>query len=103
MFKEIDNTHTVTPVDGDHGTVNDKTPVQTDKNGSITALPDVTPDEGYELDKWVTVPGGEEVNIGDRLDRDIIIEPVYKQKLSEKITITIQESDGGVLRWNDNF
>ena len=103
VFKEIDNTHTVTPVDGDHGTVNDKTPVQTDKNGSITALPDVTPDEGYELDKWVTVPGGEEVNIGDRLDRDIIIEPVYKQKLSEKITITIQESDGGVLRWNDNF
>lgn len=80
-WAEEDRTHTLTPIDGEHGAASDKTPIQTDKHGVVQDnLPGTTPEDGYELDKWVYADSGEEVKPGDVLDSDVTIKPVFQPK-----------------------
>ncbi len=98
-WAEQDNTHTLTPVDGDHGTAADKTPVKTDKHGMVQDnLPDVTPEDGYEFDKWVD-EGGNEVKPGDILDRDITISPTFNVVTP---TFTVEYDNGLMLPESNN-
>lgn len=89
VFRQ-DNTHTLTPVDGDHCTVNDKTPIKTDTNGIVlNNLPAVMPDPGCKFEKWVDVGSGEEIAPGDVLKKDITIKPVIAEA-AERYTISFQ-------------
>jgi len=93
IFKPVNNTHTLTPIDSEHGTVPDKTPIQTNPDGTVNDLPAATPDEGYDFDKWVKVPSGEEIKLGDKLDSDVTIQPVFEKDTTEKYTISFQTAN----------
>lgn len=100
-WAEEDNTRTLTPVDGEHGTVDDKTPVKTDKNGVVQDnLPDVTPEEGFEFEKWAD-ENGNEVKPGDVLTEDITITPVFQVKVPE-ITFSVEYANGLMLPESNN-
>jgi len=84
--------YTISFVDGDCGRIDDKTPVETGTNGIIESLPATCPDDGYEFEKWVTIPDGNEVKSGDSLHLDITIKPIFK--LIEKDSETDREENG---------
>ena len=84
--------YTISFVDGDCGRIDDKTPVETGTNGIIESLPATCPDDGYEFEKWVTIPNGNEVKSGDSLHLDITIKPIFK--LIEKDSETDREENG---------
>ena len=73
----LTGSYTMTVTSGEHGTVNDMSPVSTTSSGVITSLPDVTPDRGYALMKWVDADTGFKVQVGDTLDGDITIKPIF--------------------------
>ncbi len=83
--------HTITiKTEGvEHGIINGSSSLQTDDSGKITKLPETTPDEGYELDKWIDTNTGNTVNIGDSLSGDVTITPVFREK-GNTHTVTIQ-------------
>ena len=100
VFTEIDDTHTLTPVDGEHGTVDDKTPVQTDKHGVVlNNLPSVTPEDGYEFEKWVYADNGEDARPGDILDRDVTIKPIFQEK---QLLFSVDYKNGLMLPESSN-
>lgn len=70
----------MTPIDGDHGTVPDKTPVKTDTNGRVIpySLPKAAPDSVlYKLDRWIDADTGNTIEYGLKLTKDITIKPVF--------------------------
>ena len=93
---EEGNSHKISFAPSENGTIDDDSPIWTDEDGKVFSLPDVTPDEGYELDKWVTVPGGEEVNIGDKLEDDTTIKPVFKES-DKSYQISFVAGSGGII------
>lgn len=100
-WAEEDNIRTLTPVDGEHGTIDDKTPVKTDKYGVVPdKLPNVTPEEGYEFEKWVD-ENGNEVKPGDVLEGDTTIKPVFQVREPET-TFSVDYDNGLMLPESNN-
>lgn len=91
--EEPDNTRTVTVEKADNCTITDEY-IQTDKNGQITTLPEVLPDEGYEFKGWETTDGIP-VDIGDILDSDITIRPIIEPIPVTDITISFAIQGNG--------
>ena len=52
--------HLITLVAGEHGDINGDTTFKIN-DGSILSLPEVIPDDGYKLEKWINTETGEEV------------------------------------------
>jgi len=78
-----DGKHTISFIPGEHGSIDDTTPVKTDENGIITQLPNVIPDAGYEFDHWEDASGNT-VKIGNKLDADTTLKPVFVEDESYK-------------------
>lgn len=95
----VSHVYTLTVLDGEHGTINDKSPIQTDENGVIQSFPNVTPDSGYVFDKWINAQTGDEIRVGDTLTADVNIQPVCKQADSE---VTVEWENGLMIPGSGN-
>lgn len=81
----------MTPVDGDFGTVDDKTPIKTDAEDVVQDnFPSVTPKYGYLLEKWIDTETGNEVRPGDVLTKDITIMPTFVWDSTKPFLIEFQ-------------
>lgn len=69
--------YTLTVTNGEHGTVTDLSNITVGSDGIITRLPEVTPDTGYELMKWINADTGFRVQVGDVVESNITIKPVF--------------------------
>lgn len=71
----VDGSRTISFMDGEHGTIADKTPVQTNDHRLIVSLPAVECEDGYAFHHWADEQGCQ-LHLGCCVDRDVTIHPV---------------------------
>lgn len=100
----IDNTHTVYIEQGQASEIEGNTAsIETDISGKITNLPNVVPSDGYIFKHWEDVETGLEVYIGDILNQDITIRPVFEIKAPEMVAVQFESGFNGELSSADKI
>ena len=90
-----DDSHTIYFNSGEHGSINDPSPIQTDPDGIVPPLPDITPDDGYQFDHWED-EAGNPIEPGDQLTGDATLHPVFTAR-SAPFTIRFAEGPNGTI------
>lgn len=86
------NSPIISFTDGDNGTISDKTPVEA-PDSKVPALPSVTPNNGYNFDRWEDQDGNP-VNPGDDINDNFTLKSVFTKRTP---VIDFVDGDNGTV------
>lgn len=86
-------THTVNIIPGDHGTIQNSESFTVEDQQTLT-LPNVIPDTGYSLEKWIDTANGQTVTNQTKVTSDLTIQPVFTP---QTFMVTFQAGPYGSL------